>query len=170
MISLGPGFWLTALGLAIGVLNGGQPRLLWVDIDFRFADGLEIYLEPVFIIYGDVFYAPCGQKEVFGAFHNVIYWSKWAADYLYWRVYTAHQGKYYSRDEFEYLILQHEFNHVRQYRAVGFLFPIAQRALPWEGVSGTYSLDTLKELNQSMWHPPIGWQNLGWTLRISLGI
>jgi len=162
VITLGPGFWVTAFALAIGLLNGGAIFLLQTDMAFKY-DGevLAIQIDPVFIVRGNDLRQPCGAQIAAATFGNVIFWSDWWPDSLY---ISLPPGWGTSAPPKEIVVQQtalHEYLHVRQYRAVGPLFCIVQLGVDWDGAPGTYSLQTMDILNHTMWQPPVGWPDLG---------
>ncbi|MEM4958573.1 MAG: hypothetical protein QXX12_01715 [Nanopusillaceae archaeon] len=159
MIELGFGFWMTLLGLAAGLAQGGSVTLLCLDLAFEINETeLIVFIDPVFLVRGSAFRGPFGEIGHFAAFFNTIYWAEWRLESLY-------QDPRYSGwlPEYSLLrakILQHELNHVRQYRAAGPLFPIIQIAVNWEGYFDPFlvaDMGTYMDVrNRNMWKPPDG--------------
>ena len=162
MITLGYGFWMTAFALAIGLSHGGAVFLLQTDLAFKYdGEALAIQIDPVFIVRGNDLRQPCGAQIAAATFGNVVFWSDWWPDSLY---ISLPPGWGTSAPPKEIVVQQaalHEYLHVRQYRAVGPLFFIVQFGVDWEGALGTYSLNSMDELNSTMWQPPRGWPSLG---------
>lgn len=146
MVTLGTGFWVTALALAFGIWQGGTVSLLRADLAFRY-DGemLMVQADPVFIVRGSDLREPCGAKITAAAFGNAIFW----ANYIH----------SVPRD-LNSLALQHELNHVYQFRALGPFFLLGCMLLPIEGDPHYYRQETLAQCNATMWLPPKGWPNL----------
>ncbi len=154
--NLGFGFWATLFALSLGVLHGGTPSLLQVDLA-AYYDGaaITIQLDPVFIVHGDDLRQPCGATIAAATFSDVIFWANWWPAILYEPLPPGMaRCPIPPQVELEKQIMLHEYLHVRQYRALGPWSLIAQQVLPnWEGAPGTYSLQTMDKLNCSMYAP-----------------
>ncbi len=167
-LSLGFGFWMTAFALALGLMHGGTPSILQVDVAFRYdGEALIVQLDPVFLVRGNDLRKPCGAQIAAATFSNVIFWSDGWPDVLYeplpegWA-----RSPLPPLDVLRAQIMIHEWQHVRQYRATGPLFWIVQFGVDWEGEVGTYSLQTMNTLNRTMWRSPVDWPNLGYFLQV----